>query len=400
MIELPRGLAVTEIDRQRPDANVAGLRVLVVWPPQVLSYFNAGHHTALYAVAGHLRKQPYVINVRVADWSVQATTWKEVADVLYQGSFDLIAVMNDFDGVDGLPRFLRYAHELAPSARLLTFGRLSGIKPELFRQFELDGIVAAGDYEAGVQAFAEIVATAAWTRLPGVHVRGPNGDWLRPAGPGSTLPPEQWALPDVAEIPYAAYDRLYADDQNKFCGIPVRRELVIPVARGCPIGCEFCEVHVVFGRPDRRLSVEAVLDYIDRSAHAAQAEYVSFYAPTFTLDRRWVLEFCDRIQAEAYPLPWKCATTVHHLDEELVQRMGAAGCVRISVGVETLDPAGSQALPRAKRKSYEDVEQLNSWCAQAGIELNCFVIVGLPGTQCQRLKAETVGCWPVVGCVV
>jgi hypothetical protein len=45
-----------------------------------------------------------------------------------------------------------------------------------------------------------------------------------------------------------------------------------------------------------------------------------------------------------------------------------------------LDPGGHNSLPRPKRKTERDLEALASWCAAAGIELTCFVIVGLPGT--------------------
>jgi hypothetical protein len=71
---------------------------------------------------------------------------------------------------------------------------------------------------------------------------------------------------------------------------------------------------------------------------------------------------------------------VHHLDEELVGLMGRSGCVRVSVGLETLEPEGHGALPRAKRVHEERFRELGAWCAAAGVELNAFVIVGLPGT--------------------
>jgi anaerobic magnesium-protoporphyrin IX monomethyl ester cyclase len=78
--------------------------------------------------------------------------------------------------------------------------------------------------------------------------------------------------------------------------------------------------------------------------------------------------------------PWKCATTLHHLDQELVAAMGRSGCVRISVGLETLDPGGDPYLPRIKRGEESRLECVAAWCAENGIELNCFVILGLPGT--------------------
>ncbi|MGW3091337.1 B12-binding domain-containing radical SAM protein [Streptomyces sp. NPDC001108] len=354
-------------------------RMLVVWPPQVLSYFNAGHHLALYQVTGYLRAVLPDTEVTVLDASVERTTWKDIGNDLFQNQYDVIAVMNEFDGVDGLGRMLRYIRALSPGSRVVTFGRLSGVNAEYFRRLDLDAVVENGDFEAGVVAAVEAFQGRT-DSAPGVHLRGPDGSWTAPDGPGGVLPPEVWHLPAPDEIPYARYDELYRNDANKFCGIPQRRELVVPAARGCPVGCSYCEVHPIFGKRERRLTVDRTLEYIRASFSAAPFEYVAFYAPTFTLDRQWTGELCRRLVELGSPYPWKCATTLHHLDEKMVLAMGEAGCVRISIGLETLDPLGHDALPRAKRKSERDLEDLASWCTAAGVELNCFVIAGLPGT--------------------
>jgi hypothetical protein len=63
--------------------------------------------------------------------------------------------------------------------------------------------------------------------------------------------------------------------------------------------------------------------------------------------------------------------------------MGQAGCRRISIGLETLDAKAQQGLPRLKQTSDNSFEALAGWCNDVGIELNCFVIVGLPGSTPQ-----------------
>ncbi|MFE7277011.1 B12-binding domain-containing radical SAM protein [Streptomyces sp. NPDC057623] len=356
------------------------MKVLVIWPPHVPSYFNAGHHTPAFMTAGHLRRDPRVTRVDVRDAGVLNMNWKAVGDLLFQGDYDVVAVMNDFDAVDGLERFIAYTRELSPRSRLVTFGRLSSMNPGYFKRYDLDAIVQSGDYECGVAHVVDAVA-GGWPAgpLPGVAVRA-AGQWHDPRQPGGSLPAEDWTLPDVDEIPYAAYDRLYARDDHKFCGIPFRRELVVPAARGCPIGCDFCEVPSIFGLKERRLSVDRVIEYIETAFARHPFEYVAFYAPTFTLDRRWVKELCERFQQGSLRPRWKCATTIHHLSEELVTLMGASGCVRISVGLETLEPDSQGNLPRAKQIEDEKFRTLAGWCEHAGIELNAFVIVGLPGT--------------------
>src|SRR5436305_12377107 len=59
--------------------------------------------------------------------------------------------------------------------------------------------------------------------------------------------------------------------------------------------------------------------------------------------------------------------------------MGQAGCVRIRAGLETLSERARLALPRIKRESAETLRAVAARCGEAGIELNCFTIRGLPG---------------------
>jgi radical SAM superfamily enzyme YgiQ (UPF0313 family) len=338
----------------------------------------------VFTVAAHLRSLNAGNRVDALDAGALNMTWKELGDRLYQGRYELVALANDFDAVDDLDRTIRYVRELSPTALVVTFGRLSNQVAELFCRLDLDGVVQTGDYEAGIEAFTQEGGGAAAT--PGVWVRSPDG-WLAPSGPGPYIPACHWALPDVTEIPYVAYDRMYRSDANKFCGIPERRELVVPVARGCPIGCDYCEVPGLQGRRERRLSVGRTLDYIHECFARLRFDYVAFYAPTFTLNRPWVGSLCEQLVALGSPYPWKCSTTLAHLDEDLVGLMAASGCVRISIGLETLDQGGFAALPRVKRIEVERFDQLAGWCRRLGVELNVFVILGFPGTTVEGARA-------------
>jgi anaerobic magnesium-protoporphyrin IX monomethyl ester cyclase len=353
------------------------MRVLLIIPPYVPSYFNAGHHLPVFQVGSYLRRHCTGLQVTCIDAGALNYTWKDVCDLLIR-PFDVIALFNDFDAVDTFERFVAYARRLCPAAKLVTFGRLSKQIPGFFERFGFDFIVASGDYEAGVQASIEALASGhPASALPGVRVRSKTG-WVAEL-PSTFLDAEAWAFPDPAEIPYAAYDNMYADDSKKFCGIPQRRELVVPAVRGCPVGCEFCDVPGMQGRRERRVAVERVLEYIERSFREHPFEYVSFYAPTFTLDKAWVRQLCAALGQLPRRYPWKCVTTTAHLDEGLVQTMAASGCVRISVGLETLDAAAHKSLPKLKRVNEATFEEIAGWCNQHGIELNCFVILGLPG---------------------
>ncbi|HEY0605292.1 MAG TPA: radical SAM protein [Herpetosiphonaceae bacterium] len=350
------------------------MNILCLIPPYVPSYFNAGHHLPLFTVAAYLRRQPDVTSVTAIDACAMGQTWKEIGSLLGK-PFDLVVMLNDFDAIDTFRRAVHYARVLNPAVKLMTFGRLSQQNPQLFEQFGFDAIHCSGDAEAAVAGYVRYLL-GQQDAVPGVSLRQADG-YSEPT-PGTFLLADEWVLPDVAEIPYDGHLRLYADDLNKFCGIPQRRELVIPLARGCPVGCMYCDVPIMQGRRERRLPVDRVIDYIRDAFTRQPFEYVSFYAPTFTLNKQWVHAFCDAVIELGSPWPWKCVTTTFHLSEELVAKMAKSGCVRISIGLETLG-AGSASLPKIKQKQGEAFDRVAEWCRQYGVELNCFIILGLPG---------------------
>ena len=351
-------------------------KILITTPLCVPSYFNAGHRLPIYVVAAYLRKQGY--DVVALDIASLNTTWKDFVDLLVNNQFEFIAILNDFDLIEGFSRFINYVREFSPNTKIITYGRLSSIKPNLFHSYGIDGIVVSGDYEAGISQFIANFGTE--KIISGVQVRSSNG-WLMPTNPGQFLSPDEWVLPHINEISYSSYEALYGSDQRKYCGIPDQRELIVPLARGCPIGCEFCEVWSREGRKERRLPVERVIQYIENSFENEAFDYVSMYAPTFTLRKSWVRNLCYEFISRDRKYPWKCTTTLFHLDKDLVKLMGRAGCFRISVGLESFEEDGIHHLPIQKMNTIDQFNKLIKWCDNANIQLNCFVIVGLPGTS-------------------
>src|SRR5262245_27129333 len=155
------------------------LRLLVVRPPVVPTYFNAGHHLPVFSVSAYLRRSlGRPVRVDALDAAALNMTWKELADRLWpgdgDGTYDVVACMNDLGDGGAVGQFVERARALQPGARLVTFGRFSTRVPAYFQRYDLDGIVASGDYETGLSAFV------AWTEdpgrpTPGVAVRPRRG---------------------------------------------------------------------------------------------------------------------------------------------------------------------------------------------------------------------------------
>ena len=352
------------------------MNVLIMNAPHVPSYFNAGHHWPIFETAAYLRRLGNGVQVDCMDAGALIFTWKEIGDRLFSGKYDLIAVMLDFDTSDNLERLLRYIRELSPESKLIFFGRLCKRIPDFFQQYEVDAIVFHGDDESGVSQYLRFLRDA--NHKPSGCMIRESGAWHQYAG--EYLPSDEWAFPDLDEIPFRAYYRLYLNEANKFCGLPRKRELVAHVSRGCPFACPFCDVWEMQGKQDRRLTPKRLVSYIRSAMRTGRFDYVSMYSPVFTLSPVWTEEFCDRMRLN--PSAWKCVTTAACLSPSMISKMARAGCVRISIGVESLYYSDVNApVPQAKRCDEEMFGRIAVRCAEERVELNCFIMLGVPGTS-------------------
>ena len=352
------------------------MKILCVAVPQVPHYINAGHTLTLFEVAAYIREK-LALRTQVLDASKGDVSWMDVARMLHKEQFGVVAILHDLgSSFEGLTLFIKYCRSVSPEAKLIVFGREVNKVPNFYQRYDVDAIVESGDYEAGIRNFVQWLINSKHP-LCGIAILD-HGTWIRPSEKGELLPAVDWVLPDVKEINYSSYDKLYSNDENKNCGIPDRMELVVPIARGCPIGCEFCEVWKREGITERRLPVNKVIEYIKTSFAELPFEYVSFYAPTFSLKKEWVTELSNELIKLGSVYPWKCTTAMQSLDEGLIELMRRSGCIRISIGLETLG-RGRDDLPIVKRIAEERFNEVALWCKKYGVELNCFVILGLPG---------------------
>jgi len=75
---------------------------------------------------------------------------------------------------------------------------------------------------------------------------------------------------------------------------------------------------------------------------------ISFKDDTFTANKSRVLAICEGIRKQQLEFIWSCDTRADYLDDELLYEMRRAGCIRISVGVES---ASNIILKNIKKKA-------------------------------------------------
>ena len=103
-----------------------------------------------------------------------------------------------------------------------------------------------------------------------------------------------------------------------------------------------------------------------------------FKADTFTINKDWVLEFCDLIRNSE--LNGKIAYTVNSrvkpISEEVLKALKDTGCFTIAFGFET----GSEETMRRIKKgaTIEDNKRAMALCRKVGLPVFGFFMIGFP----------------------
>lgn len=160
----------------------------------------------------------------------------------------------------------------------------------------------------------------------------------------------------------------------------------IVTSRGCPAGCTFCIKHLSYQYTTRIRSPKLLMEELWQLKRLG-INNVHMYADLFTVSRDQVMELCERMIEEKINLKWTCNSRVDYVDEEMLQRMGEAGCRLISWGIES----GNEQILKNVHKGINPgkVERALLWAKKAGIMNWGYFIIGLPG-ETQNTIRETI----------
>jgi anaerobic magnesium-protoporphyrin IX monomethyl ester cyclase len=150
----------------------------------------------------------------------------------------------------------------------------------------------------------------------------------------------------------------------------------IVTGRGCPAGCKFCIKHVSYGYSTRVRSPELIMQELWKLKKLG-INTVNMYADLFTVNREQVMELCERMIREKIEIKWMCNSRVDFVDEEMLKKMGEAGCWYIAWGIES----ANEGVLKGVRKGItpEKVKRALLWSKKAGIKNWGYFIIGLPG---------------------
>jgi radical SAM superfamily enzyme YgiQ (UPF0313 family) len=180
-------------------------------------------------------------------------------------------------------------------------------------------------------------------------------------------------------------DTLPIPDYRLIHGWRPGKQAVISIAtsRGCPFGCRFCSVILLFGRQFRYNSIDRVIDEIRQNG--SQAQHIFFCDDNFTADLQRSKQLMERIIAEGLKVEWSAQVRVEAArDQELLQLMARSGCFMVFIGLESINPATLKAFKKAQ--TVEDIREAVTTFHRHGIGVHGMFVFGSEEDTIQVLR--------------
>ncbi|MDY6844591.1 MAG: radical SAM protein [Thermodesulfobacteriota bacterium] len=151
---------------------------------------------------------------------------------------------------------------------------------------------------------------------------------------------------------------------------------IIMGSRGCTYNCTFCASAAIWKRRIRYRPVDDIIAEIKYLKNKYRLTEFVFMDDTFTIHRKRVREFCEKLIIENMDLEWKCSSRADFINETILDLLKNAGCSQISVGVES----GSDRVLRQMKKhvTVKDTRRAAELIKKYGIGFTALFVVGMP----------------------
>ena len=236
--------------------------------------------------------------------------------------------------------------------------------------------VVRGEFEVAVCDLADVLSgSSSLDSVTGLTYRAQDGIRVNDDRP---------LLADLDTLPHP--DRAVVDQcRYKSALSGTDRCYMILSSRGCPFRCTFCLwVPVLFRNKVRMRSAAKVADEIIVLRDRYKAKEIFFHDDTMNLSVRRMEELCQEFINRKIDLPWIANMRADQGTREMYRLMRQAGCSKVLLGVET----GCQKLLDAidKKITLEDVRRSVLYAKEAGIQVHCTFLLGIPGETKATLR--------------
>lgn len=186
-------------------------------------------------------------------------------------------------------------------------------------------------------------------------------------------------IEDLDFLPFPAYEKLRGFPRDYH--LPLFSYINTPGAtmitsRGCMYQCSYCD-RSVFKKGFRYNSANYVYEHMKYLRENFGVRHINIYDDLFTADRRRIVELCEKLTRQPLGMHFNCAVRVGYTDDDLLKMLKHAGCLMVSLGIESADP---EMLARHKSGvSLDEVRDTVQRIQKTGLRAKGLFMMGLPG---------------------
>jgi len=326
-----------------------------IWPPLTL------------AVLGAIARE--YGDVKLLDGNVESMPLEELLADLAVFSPDLLVINTGFPSIDNDMDVARHIKERMPAVKIFATGVFFTLLEEkALVSYPFLDFAAIGEPE---DTFRELLGSLESGCVDLSTIRGLgffcNGD--------VQINEPRPLIENLDSLPYPARDLLKNDRYR----LPHNNKAftLINSARGCPYHCIYCIVGPYYGKKIRRHSVSYLVEEVRECNSRYGITEFLFWEEIFGFDKRFVAELCDALIENGLDIHWAATSRVDTIDEATLQKMKAAGCYLLGLGIES----GCQELLDAAKKNQtvEQIVRAVEMCKKVGLQTMGHFIFGLPG---------------------
>ena len=244
---------------------------------------------------------------------------------------------------------------------------VSALEAQLLADYPAFDFLIAGEGEI---TLAELAA--------GIEPAGISG-LIRREGSAVVVNEPRPKITDLDNLPFPAYEKLRGFPQHYH--LPLFSYIETPGAtmitsRGCMFQCSYCD-RSVFKKGFRYNSADYIYEHMKYLKTKFGVRHINIYDDLFTADRPRIVELCEKLTHAPLGINFNCAVRVGYTDDVLLEMLKSAGCLMVSLGIESADP---EMLARHKSGvSLDAVRRTVHRIQDAGLRAKGLFMMGLPG---------------------
>ena len=329
----------------------------------------------LLSIAAYLEQEGYTVNVLDFLGPEAASDPKINAKRILSLNPDLVGFSSTTSGfIDGYD-LATYIKTMRPQVQIIFGGvHISALGGKLLDQFKHIDYLCMGE---GELTLASLAAGQAPSQISGLVWRD-NGRAVTNSA--------REHIQDLDSLPFPAYEKLAGFPSSYH--LPLFSYVKAPGAtmvtsRGCPYQCSYCD-RSVFKRGFRYNSPEYIYAHMQYLRDRFGVNHLNIYDDLFTMNRKRIARFCELLISNPLGVNFNCAVRVGHADDALLATLKAAGCLMVSVGIESGDP---ELLEVHKPGVYlDEVRDTVKRIQSSGLRAKGLFMMGLPGETEASIK--------------